>query len=349
MALEPNADEAVAPGVNAVKRLILTTSASGAGGLLEAKVADCVIPLAPRFVWDPLPSQIELATRLSARSSMRDASGFHWLDFTGERLEDVRAEGPGLVEFCARFEAVDLWVGPDPNAQLTLIWLLDYLRHHAETVSKLKLVQANVSIGNCTPEELASWRLPAVKIRNDHFEAAGMAWLAYRQSTPHDWFKLLGEDLSVLPKLRPSVLELLEELPMVSTGLGATETRMLELISAGELGPFDVFPGDERRNKRRAFGYWESGILLDGLAHCPEPVVSGLDEGPFTLEMHDDRDRRERYQRSKLKLTALGDAVLARSEDFSRHNPIHRWWGGTELTNDRLWRWDPANGALIAP
>jgi hypothetical protein len=23
--------------------------------------------------------------------------------------------------------------------------------------------------------------------------------------------------------------------------------------------------------------------------------------------------------------------------------------GGTELTNDRLWRWDPANHALIKP
>jgi hypothetical protein len=31
------------------------------------------------------------------------------------------------------------------------------------------------------------------------------------------------------------------------------------------------------------------------------------------------------------------------------HNPIHRWWGGTELTNDRLWRWDAENGVLIAP
>ena len=58
---------------------------------------------------------------------------------------------------------------------------------------------------------------------------------------------------------------------------------------------------------------------------------------------------RERYQGSKLTLTALGKAILAGAEDFGRHNPIHRWWGGTELTNDRLWRWDPANRALIAP
>jgi hypothetical protein len=335
--------------MSAMKRLILTSSDSGAGGLMVAGLANCVIPLGPRFVWGPPPSQIELETLLSSRSASHEASGSHWLDFTGERLEEVRTEGPGLIDFCARFDAVELWVDPDPNAQLTLIWLLDYLRHHAEIASKLTLVQSDVGIGNCTPEELAGWRLPAVRILNDHLEAANMAWRAYRQPTPQDWFNLLGEDLAVLPQLRQSVLELLEELPMEATGLGATETRMLELISAGNAGPFDVFPGDNRPNKRRVFGYWEIGALLDGLAHCPEPVVSGLDEGPFTLEMHDDRNRHERYQRSKLKLTTLGQAILARAEDFSRHNPIRRWWGGAELTNDRLWRWDPANRALIAP
>jgi hypothetical protein len=93
------------------------------------------------------------------------------------------------------------------------------------------------------------------------------------------------------------------------------------------------------------FGYWEVGSLLDGLAHCPAPAVSGLGEGPFTLEMHDDRGRYERYKRSRLSLTPLGKAILVQAEDFSRHNPVHRWWGGTELTN-RLWRWDPV---LVAP
>ena len=97
------------------------------------------------------------------------------------------------------------------------------------------------------------------------------------------------------------------------------------------------------------FGYWEFGSLLDGLAHCPAPAVSGLDEGPFTVEMHDDRSRHQRYIASSLSLTTLGTAILQRTDDFSQHNPISRWWGGTQLTNDNLWRWDPANHALIAP
>jgi hypothetical protein len=65
--------------------------------------------------------------------------------------------------------------------------------------------------------------------------------------------------------------------------------------------------------------------------------------------MHDDRSRHNRYTRSRLSLTEFGQAVVAKAGDFSRHNPIHRWWGGTELTNDRLWRWDPAKQALLGP
>lgn len=210
-------------------------------------------------------------------------------------------------------------------------------------------MQAEVPIGNCAPEELAGCRLPAVRIVDSHFGAASMAWRAYRQPTPRDWFDLLGADITALPQLRQSVLELMEELPMPVTGLGATQMRMLELISVGDAGPFDLFPGEHSRNRRRAFGYWQVGELLDELADCPEPLMPGLREGPFTLAMHEDRERLECYRRSRLKLTALGQAVLAGTEDFSRHNPIRRWWGGTELINDRLWRWNPASRALIAP
>jgi hypothetical protein len=110
--------------------------------------------------------------------------------------------------------------------------------------------------------------------------------------------------------------------------------------------PFEVFPHFKQRFQRRVFGYWEAGALLDGLALAPTPAVSGLAEWPFTLEMHDLPERFDRYRQSRLSLTALGKAILAGTEDFSRHNPIDRWWGGTRLTIDRLWRWDPV---LLVP
>jgi hypothetical protein len=136
-----------------------------------------------------------------------------------------------------------------------------------------------------------------------------------------------------------SIIELLEELPHRASGLGATELRMLELLSAQDhASPFDLFPGYQKRNERHVFAYWEVGVLLDGLAFGPAPAITGLQEGPFTLDMHEDTERHRRYKQSRLSLTALGKAVLSGTDDFSRHNPIHRWWG-----------WDPAGGTLIAP
>jgi hypothetical protein len=44
---------------------------------------------------------------------------------------------------------------------------------------------------------------------------------------------------------------------------------------------------------------------------------------------------------SRLSLTEFGKGVVAHEEDFSRHNPIGRWWGGTHLTNEHLWRYNP--------
>jgi hypothetical protein len=333
-----------------MKRLVLTSSDGGAGALKGAGLADCVIAVEPRFAWGPLPSPSELERWLASRSAADDARGSHWLDnLRGKPVEEAQSHGLGLVEFCSGFDAIDLWIDPKPNAQLILIWLLDYFRSHQSIVSKLNLVQAGAPIGNHPSEEVAGWRILAIKIRNGHLEIADLAWQAYRAPTPRAWFDLLAMDLSALPSLRQAVVMLLEELPMLGSGLGATEMRMLELIAEGNACPPDVFPGHEKRNKRSVFGYWEIGALLDALARGPAPVVSGLDEGPFASEMLDDRDRHARYKQTRLSLTELGQAVLAGREDFSRHNPVHRWWGGTELTNDRLWRWDPAKQALVAP
>ncbi|XIA63916.1 hypothetical protein ACFIOY_33820 [Bradyrhizobium sp. TZ2] len=283
-------------------RLILTFDDSAAGGLKAARVADCVIPFGLTFVWGKVRSPGELDLLLSPRSARREASGAHWLDnLTGARLQAARSHGPGLIEFCERFEAVELWIDPEPNAQLQLIWLLDLFRPHANVTSRLSLIQMDFSIGDHLSNELAAWRLQAIPIGNTHLETASAAWAAWRSPTPEAWFDLLARDVSALPQLRNSIISLLEELPMRNTGLGATEMRMLELISADHIHPYDVFPGHKKFNERRVFGYWVVGALLDGLAHCPAPVVTGLDERPFDLEMHEDRHRHERYKRSGLR------------------------------------------------
>jgi hypothetical protein len=289
-------------------------------------------------------SDAELAAFLEARTTQGPDS--HWLDSVPpQRRQKFGIGDLGLIEACQRCEMVELWMETEPNAQLVLIWLLNYLGLQAKTLNMI-LRHVDASLGESAPARLAKSKFMGVAITDDHLEIASLAWQAFRAPTPHAWFDLLGRDSTILPQLRRCVLEMLEELPGRATGLGASELRILELIAAGYEHPFYVFPNFKQRFQRRVFGYWEAGALLERLAVAPVPAVSGLAEWPFTLEMHDERERFERYKESLLSLTALGKAILGGTEDFSRHNPIDRWWGGTRLTNDRLWRWDPV---LLVP
>jgi hypothetical protein len=156
-------------------RLILTTDDSGAGCLMQTGLADIVLPFGFRFAWGPLPSAGDLATLLATRSAKHDPAAPHWMDNFDGRLGEFHRKGLGLIELCQQCETVELWIDPEPNAQLMLIQLLDHFRSHGKATPKLTLVQADVVIGNHLPEEVAKWRLPAVKILNDHLQTASAA------------------------------------------------------------------------------------------------------------------------------------------------------------------------------
>ncbi|WP_426614982.1 hypothetical protein [Bradyrhizobium sp. McL0616] len=329
-------------------RLIVTTDSSTAGAIQRAGLADLVIAIERRLVWGALPSDAELDAFFAPRRTQ--PHGLRWLDDTPSwRLEELGAQDRGLIELFPECDSSELWVGSEPIAQLILLWMLDHCGCKRAAVSKLVVRQLDIAFGGADPERPEKLNPPTAKPSQDHLELAGRAWQAYRAPTPQAWFDLLRADLSLLPQLERCVVDLLEELPNVTTGRGATETRILELVAPGEAQPFDVFPGHQKGNERRVFDYWEVGSLLDGLARCERPVVSGLDEGPFSPDMHNDSGRLDRYKGSRLSLTEFGKAVLAGDENFRRHNAIDRWWGGTHLTNERLWRWDAESGSLVAP
>lgn len=305
-----------------------------------------MIPFSPfRFVWGPLPSPDELATYVATRSD-KHGPGTHWSDYGGKWLPGTGARKDlGLVEFCQHCKTVELWFDPNPNDQLQLVWLLDHFRSHPQIVARTRLRIVDFNLLGASGEELDRWKVEAVDVTRDELETASATWQAYRATTPEACFDMLGRDLSALPLLRPALLDLLEELPCGATGLGATEMRVLELIANGYASTNALFYLTELR-QRRVFDSWEIGSLLEGLAHGPRPALAGLDDALRTLKTGDYRGRDEAYKRSRLSLTEFGKAIVAYKEDFSRHNPIDRWWGGTRLINDCLWRWNPA---LVRP
>lgn len=316
---------------------------------IEHDLADVVLALALfDFVWGPQPSSDELADHLGPRTdhSEREGGATHWSDWEPHRRKHRKHRDRSLAEFCQQFETVELWFDVRPGAQLKLIWLLDYFHSSSLPAGKLKLRLVDLEMSEL--ENFGRWRPHAVNVTEKEFETASAAWKAYRAPTPEACVNLLGKDLSILPLLKPVLIALLNELPSVSTGLGATEMRMLELIARGYASTSALFHLFQLR-QTRVFGEWQHGYLLDGLAFGPKPAVAGLDEELRMLMRSNLRDRHAAYLRSRLSLTEFGKAVVAHKEDFSRHNPIDRWWGGTHLTNDNLWRWTPTLVKPISP
>jgi hypothetical protein len=316
-------------------RLILT---SGSGmALAMAGRADVVVFFHFRFVWGPLSSDDKLAFYLAARSP-KHGPGEHWSDYViPSRAIDGARKALGLIEFCEHCETVELWFDPNPNDQLQLIWLFDCFRFLSEVAVQLRVA---FDLIRQRTEDLARWRVPKADVTEAELETASLTWEAYRSPTPQACFDLISSDLGALPLLRPDLIDLLDELPSATTALGWTELRLLELIARGCSHPNALFY-HRGFGQRMVFNAWEVGYLLEGLAFGPTPAIAGLDEELRTIKREMSGTRLEAFKRSRLSLADFGKAVVAHEENFSRHNPIRRWRGGTELTNDRLWRLNP--------
>lgn len=181
---------------------------------------------------------------------------------------------------------------------------------------------------------------------SEQLALAGRAFGALRAETPEAWRRLLDLDLAPLPFLRASVSRMLEELPGPD-GLSRTERQMLAALRRGAptKPPPALFVAAQRQERAVFMGDWSFWGLLDGLCLAERPLVKGLDGAPFIGESGMD----QAYFQSVLRLTPLGEEVVAGRADRAAHNTIDRWWGGTHLTKDALWRFDAGAQRLIAP
>ncbi|MBB4375936.1 hypothetical protein [Bradyrhizobium sp. SBR1B] len=324
-----------------MSHLILSTNHLDEDVLAQSRLANVVVGFNLRFVWRKLPPEEQLLLGLERRSAKHGNPGDHWLDEACRgSLEGFGTRDIGFFELCAKFDSIEIWVDPRPNDQLVLIWLLDLLRPYKEITTKLSLVHTDDHVADYAPESVAKWKLPAFKVTENHLALARRAWQAYRAETPKPCFDLLMTDLTALPRLRPALIALLEELPDSVTGLGASEMDVLEFVNDGHTDPRIV---EGARWLRNVFDENDAfDALLELGAHPAPPILLG--DPAF-----DNEDRYFGRSEWKVTLTELGRSIFAREDDMWRHNRIYRWWGGTELTNERLWRWDRESRLLIAP
>ena len=318
--------------------LVLATDYSAIGHLKRARIGTRHEPLLPTLIRGVLPQAAPYFAGRAAPSldeqTQTAFANLHWLEFGASSWRTAEAHWPGLRDLVAGHDRTELWVDPDPNSQLAMLFLLDYLGDDAET---LWLYQSPTRLGGHPAEHSLTSVVPLRQVEPIDTAIASRIWHAYAAPAPEGVSAFLDTDPERFPLVSGALLALLRELPSLRDGLGATQRWMVQGLAEGAETTRDLFRAPFWEKQPSVYRPWEVEQILDDLCRCRRPAISGLQERPDT---HGDLDRHRRFLESRLTLTDFGRDLLAGKADFAQENKIDRYWGGTRLTNDTLWRWD---------
>lgn len=321
--------------------LTVTTEDSASGHIIHAGIGTRVVAVCPMLVWGALPgAESYFAPRRVPSLAELEAKSFanvHW--FT-PRFDRSPRNWPGLRGLMRQHRRIHLRADPDPNSQLVLMFLFDYLRDDEALLKKICFYQSPTRLGESVGGKSLISVPPFRPIGPDDAALAARIWSAYAAPTPEALPAFLDADLPRFPFLRAALLALLEELPGAQDGLGATQRQLLRWVTEGDKTPQKLFAAQARHGDYQTYGYWQIGALLDELGRGERPAIAGVIDGPFALDdLHRDLERHRRYAHNPLSLTEFGRALLDGKADFADENRIaHRWSG---------WRWDGVNRQLI--
>jgi hypothetical protein len=255
------------------------------------------------------------------------------LERRDRQLLDAFIEGPRVV----------LWFEHDLYDQLQLLDVLA-LAHAAEAAPELIVVGSYPGrpsfhgLGELTANELETlWpsRRPA---ESTALRSATAAWAALRDPDPTALAQWATRETAELPFLDSALGRLLEELPAPSDGLSGTERRGLEAVAAGADTPPGAFVASQRLEEAPFLGDTWFYRVLFALGQGENRLVES-DEGslPPPPPLGDGR----RFAQLRLRLTAAGERTLSGEADRVELLGVDRWVGGTHVTSDTTWRWDP--------
>lgn len=326
-----------------MSELIITNGQAAVDLLRAAKIGNAA------FAWNDVLHEgpVPLSNDLSALSNVR-ADYFAGLGDIDASVVHKRFHDRDRAFFRHReFDRVALWFEQDLYDQLQLIQLLDEMSGPQGRGDGLFIMQSKAHIGAQAAEAIPGLRELEQEASLDQRVLARAAWTAYRQPQPQLWAALFDADLSALPHLKAAIVRSIQDLPAPGTGLSRTEAQILLSVSKGADAPHILFRVVQQLEQAAFMGDLSFWRWLDGLAFAPHPLIAGVRDGGIAAAQT--REEVHAYLTAPLNITGAGRAVLYGKADYVALNPIDRWLGGTHLTNDNLWRWDEANGVVIAP
>ncbi|MFO3723115.1 DUF1835 domain-containing protein [Pseudomonas sp. HLMP] len=275
------------------------------------------------MVMGPVPALPEEEYWAVRAAYIQQAFGLAAVDIEQRQTQQRSA----LAQLGADSEVV-LWCEADAYDQLFLVRLLASLpslprRLELIEINQVPGVERFIGIGQLAPDLLA-WLWPQRRaLGEDALALARQAWAAYTAADPRTWAGLATRQHPALPLLGPALARQLQELPGAADGLSLTERLVLRILAVhGERPAGWVFAQLMQHDEPLPYlGDLMFHTLLRPLVDAPRPL---LHEGEG-----------DSWSQRPLRLTALGEQVLAGQAHWLDQAPAPRWVGGVRIAGDQ--------------
>ena len=328
--------------------LHVTNGESAGNTLRQTALGGAVLPWQDALHEGPvpaLPRQQLLRTRarfLAECGWGRQQALLSSLERRDRQLLDALRDGLPVV----------LWFEHDLYDQLQLLDVLA-LAHAEEAEPELIVIGSFpgkptfAGLGELTASELETLWPSRRRAAPASLEAATTTWAALRAPEPTALAEQATSETEALPFLAPALRRLLEELPAPVDGLSGTERRALRAVASGAHTPPAAFVAAQRLEDAPFLGDAWFYRAFSTLGQGPARLVET--EDGRTLPPPPPLGDSQLFARLELRLTAAGDDALRGDADRVELLGIDRWVGGTHLTPDNTWRWDPIELQLVGP
>jgi hypothetical protein len=325
------------------KRLIVTNGDNTTAGMLSAGFDAELLPWRDMLHDGPVPSDLPLEKLSILRAA------FLADEFNGpaDKIAGDFIARDAKMRSHAGYDRIELWFEHDLYDQLQLLQLLDFFAQEGRS-DGLLLVQASDYLGQQSPDALKALQPAARPVTKEQFALARQAWAAFTAATPEAIPPLAFGNDRALPYVASALRRLLQELPAVGSGLGLTEERCLGALVRGPRGVGALFGITQEQEEGRFLADLPFFQRLDGLCFGAVPLLEGLPMRSRDVMQSPDENGYRAFATAQLMLTEAGRAALDGRLDHAQANGVARWFGGTYLKPDRLWRRDPGGG-LVAP
>jgi hypothetical protein len=314
--------------------LHITNGDSAADRIRAAGIAGTILPWRDVLHEGPVPGGLPLERLSAVRADYIASLGWG----SKEELHREFAERDRALMTSVHHDEVVLWFEHDLYDQLQLIQLLDWYADHPHP--RLTLINPAEYLGSIDEEharELFEARQPATP---GQLALGRWAWDAFRANDPrHIETVMYADDADGLPHLPEALFRLLEEYPVVGTGLSRSDEQILIAFSAEAITLAQAYPASHHDVEEAVWmgdATWMS--YVERLASGRQPLLAFVDDGA----------RQAVAMQRRARVTDAGREVLWGRADAVWINGIDRWIGGVHLSGREIpWRWDADEECIV--